>query len=221
MSTCYSRNFRTIGRKTSIFERLTESYNFVRSAQGLLGMIFVAGKQFNVRSSINADPLPNTGIWIWWDNQMELEKEKYSTKDSLWGIVINVNKKYIKLNNYIIFSPFFFITQIHFHAYIECFWTCQYCQHHASFLWNVVFGWRSLIHRQKQILYDRSFEKCWFKPDWGHRGHAKATALSSSPVVSALGSESDDPCSSPGRGKALCPWDVRGKKKASSAFRLG
>ena len=108
MSTCYSRNFRTIGRKTSIFERLTESYNFVRSAQGLLGMIFVAGKQFNVRSSINADPLPNTGIWIWWDNQMELEKEKYSTKDSLWGIVINVNKKYIKLNSYIIFFRLFF-----------------------------------------------------------------------------------------------------------------
>ena len=36
-------------------------------------------------------------------------------------------------------------------------------------------------------------------------GHANATALSSSPVVSALGSESDDPGSSPGRGKALCP----------------
>ena len=54
-----------------------------------------------------------------------------------------------------------------------------------------------------------------------YRGHAKATALSSSPLVSALGSESDDPCSSPGRGKALCPSDVRGKKKASSAFRLG
>ena len=32
-----------------------------------------------------------------------------------------------------------------------------------------------------------------------YRGHA------SSPVVSALGSESDDPGSSPGRGKALCP----------------
>ena len=31
------------------------------------------------------------------------------------------------------------------------------------------------------------------------------TAGSSSPVVSALGSESDDPDSSPGRGKALCP----------------
>ena len=57
---------------------------------------------------------------------MELEKEKYSTKDSLWGIVINVNKKYIKLNNYIIFSPFFFITQVHFHAYIECFWTLHH-----------------------------------------------------------------------------------------------
>ena len=38
-----------------------------------------------------------------------------------------------------------------------------------------------------------------------YRGHANATALSSSPVVSALGSESDDPCSSPGWGKALCP----------------
>ena len=29
--------------------------------------------------------------------------------------------------------------------------------------------------------------------------------LSSSPVVSALGSESDDPNSNSGRGKALCP----------------
>ena len=45
-----------------------------------------------------------------------------------------------------------------------------------------------------------------------YRGHANATALSSSPVVSALGSKSDDPGSSPGRGKTLCPWDVRGKK---------
>ena len=45
------------------------------------------------------------------------------------------------------------------------------------------------------------------------RGQQHAgTALASSPVVSALGSESDDPGSSPGRGKALCPWDVRGKK---------
>ena len=46
-----------------------------------------------------------------------------------------------------------------------------------------------------------------------YRGHA--TALFSSPVVSALGSDSDDPGSSPGRDK-LC-----GKKNASSAFRLG
>ena len=38
-----------------------------------------------------------------------------------------------------------------------------------------------------------------------YRGHANATALSSSPVVGALGSESDDPGSSPGRSKALCP----------------
>ena len=45
-----------------------------------------------------------------------------------------------------------------------------------------------------------------------YRGHANATALSSSLVVSALGSESDDPGSSPGRGKALCPWDMREKK---------
>ena len=48
-----------------------------------------------------------------------------------------------------------------------------------------------------------------------YRGHANATALFSSPVVSALGSESDDPGSSPGRDK-LC-----GKKNASAAFRLG
>ena len=38
-----------------------------------------------------------------------------------------------------------------------------------------------------------------------YRGHANATALSSSPVVSALGSEADDPGSSTGRAKALCP----------------
>ena len=37
-----------------------------------------------------------------------------------------------------------------------------------------------------------------------HR-HANATALSSSPVVSTLGSESDNLGSSPGWGKALCP----------------
>ena len=53
-----------------------------------------------------------------------------------------------------------------------------------------------------------------------YRGHANATALFSSPVVSALGSESDDPGSSPGLGKALRPWDVR-EKNASSAFRFG
>ena len=45
-----------------------------------------------------------------------------------------------------------------------------------------------------------------------YRGHTNATALFSCPVVSALGSESDDPGSSPGRGKALCPWDVQEKK---------
>ena len=38
-----------------------------------------------------------------------------------------------------------------------------------------------------------------------YRGQANAVALFSSPVVSALGSESDDPGSSPRRGKALCP----------------
>ena len=37
-----------------------------------------------------------------------------------------------------------------------------------------------------------------------YRGHANAMALSSSPVVSALGSESDDPGTSPGWCKALC-----------------
>ena len=45
-----------------------------------------------------------------------------------------------------------------------------------------------------------------------YRGHANATALFSSSVVSALGSQSDDPGSSPGWGKALCPWDGREKK---------
>ena len=38
-----------------------------------------------------------------------------------------------------------------------------------------------------------------------YRGHANATAFSSSPVVSALGSEADDPGASPSWGKALCP----------------
>ena len=54
-----------------------------------------------------------------------------------------------------------------------------------------------------------------------YRGHTNATALFSSLVVSALGSDPDDPGSIPGWGKALCPLDVRGKKNASSAFRLG
>ena len=39
-------------------------------------------------------------------------------------------------------------------------------------------------------------------------GHANTMALSSSPVVSTLGSESGDLGSSPGWGKVLCPWDV-------------
>ena len=38
-----------------------------------------------------------------------------------------------------------------------------------------------------------------------YRGHANAMALSSSPVVSAMGSRLDDPGSSLGQGKALCP----------------
>ena len=52
-----------------------------------------------------------------------------------------------------------------------------------------------------------------------YRGHANATALSSSPMVSALSSESDDLGSSPGQGKALCPWDVWGKKKCKLCFQ--
>ena len=43
-------------------------------------------------------------------------------------------------------------------------------------------------------------------------GQVNPTALFSSLVVSALGSESDDLVSSPGRGKALCSWDVWEKK---------
>ena len=50
-----------------------------------------------------------------------------------------------------------------------------------------------------------------------HR-HANAKALFSSPVVSALGSESDDPGSSPGWGKVLCPWDMREKKNCKLRF---
>ena len=42
-----------------------------------------------------------------------------------------------------------------------------------------------------------------------YRGHANTMALSSSPVVSA---PLDDPGPSPSWGKALCPWDMWGKK---------
>ena len=45
-----------------------------------------------------------------------------------------------------------------------------------------------------------------------YREHANDTALFNSPEVSALGSESDNPVSSP---------SCVGKKNASSAFRLG
>ena len=51
-----------------------------------------------------------------------------------------------------------------------------------------------------------------------YRGHANAMALFSRPVVSALGSKSDDLGSIPGRGKALCPWDMQGKKKCELRF---
>ena len=52
-------------------------------------------------------------------------------------------------------------------------------------------------------------------------GHVNTMALSSSPVVSALGSKSDNLGSGPGQGKVLYPWDMREKKNASSAFGLG
>ena len=45
-----------------------------------------------------------------------------------------------------------------------------------------------------------------------YRGHANATALSSSPVVSVLGSESDDQGSSPA-GARRCALETYGKKK--------
>ena len=38
-----------------------------------------------------------------------------------------------------------------------------------------------------------------------YHGHTNTMALSSSPVVSALGSDLDDSGSSPGGGKVLCP----------------
>ena len=49
-----------------------------------------------------------------------------------------------------------------------------------------------------------------------YRRHANTTALFCSPVVNALGCESDDPGSSYGQDKFV--WE---KKNASSAFRLG
>ena len=53
-------------------------------------------------------------------------------------------------------------------------------------------------------LYDRT--RCYFNMHGQlYRGHVNATALYSSPVVSALGSELDNPGSSPGRVKVLCP----------------
>ena len=53
-----------------------------------------------------------------------------------------------------------------------------------------------------------------------YHGHHNATALSCSPVVIALGSESDDLGSSPGQGKALCPWDVQEKKMQAPLLGL-
>ena len=52
-----------------------------------------------------------------------------------------------------------------------------------------------------------------------YRGHANTTALFSSPVISALGSQ-DDPGSSPGQGKVLCPWDVQEKKMRAPLLGL-
>ena len=51
-------------------------------------------------------------------------------------------------------------------------------------------------------------------------GHANATALSSSPVVSALGFELHDPGSTPSRGKALCPWVLQEKKMQAPLLGL-
>ena len=53
-----------------------------------------------------------------------------------------------------------------------------------------------------------------------YRRHANTTALFSSPVVSALGSQSDDLGSSPGQGKVLCPWDVQEKKMRAPLLGL-
>ena len=54
----------------------------------------------------------------------------------------------------------------------------------------------------------------------GQLYHGHATALFSSQVVNALGSELDDPRSSPRWGKVLCPWDEWGEKKLQ-ALLLG
>ena len=65
-----------------------------------------------------------------------------------------------------------------------------------------------VTHQAEKIwTYDRTTvqDATFNVRDQLYRGHANATALSRSPVVSALGSESDDPGSSPDRGKALCP----------------
>ena len=51
-------------------------------------------------------------------------------------------------------------------------------------------------------------------------GKTNTTALFSSPVVSALGSELDDLGSSPGWGNALCPWDVQEKKMQAPLLGL-
>ena len=52
-----------------------------------------------------------------------------------------------------------------------------------------------------------------------YRGHANTTALSSSPVVSALGSESDDPGSSPSRA-GRCALETGGKKMRAPLLGL-
>ena len=51
-----------------------------------------------------------------------------------------------------------------------------------------------------------------------HRGHANATVLSISPMVSTLDSESDNPGSSPGRGK-VCALETCGEKKFELRFK--
>ena len=52
-----------------------------------------------------------------------------------------------------------------------------------------------------------------------YRGHANATALSSSPVVQ-WSVHWDEGGSIPGGGKALCPWDVREKKMRAPLLGL-